>query len=232
MNAAMSRLISTDKPKGYIVTKEGWPFIGAGVLVALIGAVLSFSALFWLGTIWSLANIAFFRNPSRKAPTDSGLVVAGGDGKIIDIVEVSDPLFDLGLCRRVTTFLSVLDVHVNRAPISGTVKDFKYIEGRFKLAFVPEASVENERNAVLIEGDQPGEKVVMVQIAGTVARRIISYMQPGTKVTRGKRCGIIRYGSRVDIYLPLTAEIKVKVGDRVSAGVSVIAQFAKGNVHE
>ncbi len=207
------------------IAKEGWPFVAIGLVAALIGWAFAVALLVWVGLLWSLATALFFRNPPRNVPTESGLIVSPGDGQVIAIESVDDPYFARGMMQRISIFLSVLNVHINRAPFAGVVEGAKYIPGKFLVAYAPKASTINERNAIWIRGTQPGEEAVVVQIAGTIARRIVSYLRPGAQVERGMRYGLIRFGSRVDLFLPQHVVLAVQVGDRVMGGTSVIGRF-------
>ena len=159
----------------------------------------------------------FFRDPERTVTTDDSLLVSGGDGKVIEIMSLPDGGTKVGV------FLSVFDVHVNRVPLSGRVTEVDYRRGRFLAAWNTIASDENERCGVVI--DHPRGTVRIVQVAGLIARRIICRLAEGDTVRRGDRYGLIRFGSRVDLYLPTAAEVTVKIGDRVRGGESIIARF-------
>ncbi|MBI4237132.1 MAG: phosphatidylserine decarboxylase family protein [Deltaproteobacteria bacterium] len=213
-------------PRHCIVTQEGWPFIGLGLPLLAAGWWLQIPWLLWSGGIWAVACALFFRNPSRKIPTTPGAVVAPADGKVIAIESVEEPYFGRGAMQRISIFLSVADVHINRTPIDGVIGGVKYTPGRFLVAYAPKASTDNERNAIWVCNADRQHEVVMVQIAGLVARRIVCYLREGEQVARGMRCGLIRFGSRVDLYLPLDCAITVQVGDRVQGGASVMARFA------
>jgi len=160
----------------------------------------------------------FFRDPERTTPADPGAVVSPGDGKVTDVCTLAD-----GDRRqlRVSIFLSVFDVHVNRAPIAGIVRDVRYQRGKFLNAMSAISAEQNEQNIVTVEGD--GQKVVFKQIAGLLARRIVFHPKIGDRVERGQRVGLIKFGSRVDVLLDAPARVSVKVGDRVKGGASVLA---------
>ena len=167
----------------------------------------------------------FFRDPHRKDPSDASAVVALADGIILGVTNaVPYPRFLPGQAQRVSIFMSVFNVHVNRIPFSGCVRDVNYNPGKFFAAFAEKASLENEQTAVHLETDG-GVKIVFVQIAGLIARRIVCRLAQGDRVRRGERFGLIRFGSRCDLYLPDSVEICVKKGDRVYAGESVIGRF-------
>ncbi|MBI4367445.1 MAG: phosphatidylserine decarboxylase family protein [Deltaproteobacteria bacterium] len=205
------------------LAREGLPFIAAGLAVAAIGGGFGLAWCMALGLGWAAACAFFFRNPRRLAPSEPGLVVAPADGKVIAIAECPEPTFLRRPMRRVSIFLSVLDVHVNRAPIAGTVMGTHYTPGKFCLAYRPEASACNERNAVWLRSVE-GHDCVYVQVAGAVARRIVSYAETGKVFARGERVGIIRFGSRTDCYLPLTWPVEVAMGAMVRGGKTILAR--------
>lgn len=220
------------------VAKEGLPFIGMGVALTLpivgfeamaladgtatpVGIALAVILL--LLTIWV---IAFFRDPERTGPYGPDTVIAPADGKVIMITEVDEPNFLKGKAKRVSIFMNVFNVHVNRYPVDGTVRYTKYLPGKFLNAAEAKSSLENEQSAIGMESH--GRKILFTQIAGLIARRIITYSKVGDVAAQGQRMGLIRFGSRVDVYLPLDAEVKVQLGEHTVAGTSVIASFAKG----
>ena len=176
-------------------------------------------------TLWALMvmSIFFFRDPERKIPDKKGTIVSPADGKVINIDEVDEPTFIGGRAKRISIFLSVFNVHVNRIPVEGVVKFFKYQTGRFHVASLPKASYENEQSIVGLES-QWG-KVIFKQIAGLIARRIVCDVREGSKVKRGERFGIIKFGSRMEVYLPLNAEIKVRLREKVKGGESILGEF-------
>jgi len=209
------------------IHREGYPFIAlfAGVnLLALLIAV-------WLGllllplTIWC---IAFFRDPERNTPTAPGLIISPADGKLLPIVEAAPPP-ELGLGDaprvRLSIFMNVFNVHVNRNPISGTVTGLAYRPGKFFNASFDKASVHNERMAIRLKPDGGGEELVVVQIAGLVARRIVCELAQGQRVARGLRFGMIRFGSRLDVYLPPGAKVVAMPGMRMVAGETILAEM-------
>ncbi|HWP35334.1 MAG TPA: phosphatidylserine decarboxylase family protein [Thermodesulfobacteriota bacterium] len=207
------------------VVREGWPFVGLAALAAAAG----WGAAGWPAGV-PLALLAalvanFFRNPDRPVPADPGLVVAPADGRVVEVADEPAPRLYGGAAKRVSIFMNVLDVHVNRAPIAGRVAEVVYTPGRFLAAYAPKASLENEQNALLLEASS-GRRVLLVQIAGLVARRIVNYARPGDRLARGQRFGLIRFGSRVDVYLPPDARLAVAPGGRVYAGSSVLAHLA------
>jgi phosphatidylserine decarboxylase len=165
----------------------------------------------------------FFRDPERTIPAEPGAVVSPGDGKVTDVCTVADG--DRKQLR-VSIFLSVFDVHVNRSPIAGILREARYQRGKFLNAMSPTSAEQNEQNIVTVEGD--GQKIVFKQIAGLLARRIVFYPKIGDRLERGQRVGLIKFGSRVDVLLDASARVSVKVGDRVKGGASVLAYLQPG----
>jgi phosphatidylserine decarboxylase len=187
-----------------------------------VGAVLH-PALFAAGIAATLFTLYFFRDPERKIVAMPGQIVSPADGKIISIDDVEKNDFLTERCRRVSIFLSVLDVHINRAPVGGTVEMVNYSPGKFAIASTDEASRSNESNEIGIGGEDI--KVAVKQIAGAVARRIVCYCEPSQSVQAGDRIGLIRFGSRTELYVPLDCEIYVKVGQRVKGGISLVGAY-------
>lgn len=167
----------------------------------------------------------FFRNPARTIPRGDGLVLASGDGKVIAVQEEFEPRYMKDQSIRISIFLNLFDVHVNRMPCAGTVVDVAYRPGRFLNAADPDATVHNEQNAVMIETPSK-KKVLCVQIAGLLARRIACWVGPGDVAVPGERFGLIRFGSRMDTFFPVDSRVRVRVGDRVRGGESILAEFA------
>jgi phosphatidylserine decarboxylase len=208
------------------IHREGHKFILGFAVAALILFMLA-PPLGWLGVFATLACAYFFRDPERVTPARPGLAVSSADGKIVTIGTVMPPkelaLGDV-LLTRVSVFLSVLDVHVVRAPVAGRVVHSAYVPGKFLNAELDKASEENERRAMVIE-TTAGEKIGVVLIAGLIARRIVTFVGEGTSLTGGERIGLIRFGSRVDVYLPANAEILVAAGQTAIGGETVLAEF-------
>lgn len=173
--------------------------------------------------IFFLFNFYFFRDPEREIPAGDGLILAPGDGKVVQIERVMEPDYFKSEVRRLSIFLSVFDVHVNRTPISGSVDYFRYIPGKFLLAFKPKASELNEQTVIGIHNGQ--KRILFKQIAGIIARRIVCEISEGDTVAAGSRFGLIRYGSRVDVFYPDNAEISVEIGDHVYGGETIIGSF-------
>jgi phosphatidylserine decarboxylase len=206
--------------------RAGYPFILGGIVAAVIGLIL-WHPIAWLGLIFTLFCLYFFRDPERVPPPRANVFLAPADGLIVSI-EAAIPPAELGLgpqpLPRIAIFLSVLDVHVNRIPISGTITQIAYHAGKFLNAADDKASDENERNALAIRLPT-GQTIAVVQIAGLIARRILCEVTPGQTVTAGQRFGIIRFGSRTDVYLPAGATPLVAVGQRMIGGETVLAEL-------
>lgn len=209
---------------GLPIAREGYPRIATALLVA--------AGLWWVGgTPGSIVGallfafvLGFFRDPERAVPGAPGLIVAPADGRVIKVARVLDDRFLRGEATLVSIFMSPLDVHVNRVPIAGHVVEVRYNAGKYFRAFADKASLDNEQNAVLMEDDH-GRRLCFVQIAGFIARRIVCYLQVGMEAERGQRCGMIMFGSRVDLYLPPEARVCVEVGTHATGGKTVIAQW-------
>lgn len=205
-----------------MIVKEGYPFVAIG-LVASIVATAIFGKTALPVFLLPLYAAWFFRNPRREIPSGDGLILAPADGKILMVVEIDEQRYLKRKARKVSIFMSPFDVHLNRIPCSGKIKKVFYNHGKYLAAFKEKASLDNEQNAVLLETGR-GE-ILFVQIAGWLARRIVCYVKGGEDVQRGQRYGLIRFGSRLDLYLPMETEILVSVGERVRAGETVIARF-------
>jgi phosphatidylserine decarboxylase len=171
--------------------------------------------------------VNFFRDPNRSTPQDEGLVIAPADGKVVAVRKVGENEFFHAEAWMVSIFMSPLNVHVNRSPISGVVRHTRYIKGEYFAAFADKASEKNEQMIVGIEGNH--QKVMFKQIAGFIARRIVCRLTPGDEVTAGERIGMIKFGSRVDVLFPVSATVSVKVGDRTSAGETILGEFSRIN---
>jgi len=208
---------------------EGYPFIGGFALVSLILFWL-WPPLGWLGTFVTLWCAYFFRDPPRVTPVRDGIVVAPADGRVSQVVNAVPPS-DLGLggrpLPRISIFMSVFDCHVNRSPVAGRIERIVYRAGKFLSADLDKASEDNERNAfVILSG--AGVRIAVIQIAGLVARRIVPFAREGDTVAAGQRIGMIRFGSRVDVYLPDGARPLVAEGQKAIAGETVLADFKSG----
>lgn len=206
-----------------ILAREGWPFIAIALALAIgmHGWLNFWMALpFW---VIALFVVQFFRDPPREVPQQPDVVLSPADGRIVKVEAVRDPYANRDALL-ISVFMNVFNVHSNRAAVQGTVQQVTYFPGKFINADLDKASTENERNAVVI--DSHGRTVTLVQVAGLIARRILCYVQPGDVLQRGQRYGFIRFGSRVDVYLPPDAKPLVAPGDKVSATTTLLAQFA------
>ena len=207
-----------------IIAREGWPFLTAFFAVSLALALWVnwwWSVPFWVATIFILQ---FFRDPPRTAPTDPSAVVSPADGRIVAVERSHDPWLQRDALK-ISVFMNVFNVHSNRAPVGAKVENVWYHAGRFFNAAIDKASMENERNAIWLRTPK-GTDITCVQIAGLIARRILCYVKQGDKVDCGQRFGFIRFGSRVDVYLPLDVRISVALGEKVYGGASTLAMLA------
>lgn len=204
-----------------MIAPEGWVFVWVPVCLGVIGLLIGWPWLGWPLIALGLFALFFFRDPDRRCDHSDDVVCSPADGKVIVVGAAPEQLADRGLPRQISVFMSVFDVHVNRAPIDGELVEYHYNKGRKISAFKEKASLENEQN--LSVWDSPHGRIALKQIAGLVARRIVFDHHPGATVERGDRIGLIRYGSRVDVFLPAGARILVRVGDRVRAGSSPLA---------
>lgn len=206
------------------VAKEGYPFIAFCAFLTLVLAAINFIG----GAIFSLLLttfvLVFFRDPERFVPFEKNVVVSPADGKVILVDEGEDQRFTNRKGKRICIFMNIFNVHVNRMPISGKVENIIYKPGKFYNADSTKAELENEYCASIIETENE-KKIAVVQIAGLIARRIICWLEPGDSITTGQRFGLIRFGSRVDIYLPEDTKITVIKGDKVRAGESILAHL-------
>jgi phosphatidylserine decarboxylase len=205
-----------------IIAREGWPFLGLALVAALLASQFLgwWSIPFW---IIALFVLQFFRDPARVIPQDPNAVLSPADGRIVVVGKAHDPYANREALK-ISVFMNVFNVHSNRAPVDGKIEKVDYFPGQFVNADLDKASTENERNALVITAAN-GATVSCVQVAGLIARRILCYVDAGDVLARGQRYGFIRFGSRVDVYLPLSAQPKVAVGDKVSATETVLAQF-------
>ena len=204
------------------IAREGWPFIALSLALALLASSSGFWSLpFWLIFIFC---VQFFRDPARVIAGGPKSVVAPADGRIVVVEEADDPYL-IRRALKVSVFMNVFNVHSNRSPIASRVAQKWYNRGSFFNAALDKASVENERCALHLKTED-GRDITCVQIAGLVARRILNYVEPGAALTAGQRYGFIRFGSRVDLYLPLDTQVKVVIGDKVSASSTVLAELS------
>jgi len=217
-------------PERIPVTLEGVPFIGFSAFLSLVFAQIGWD--FWAVIMLLITAFVlyFFRDPERIIPNESDLVVSPADGKVIEIVEGSEgALQEEGPLWRISIFMNLFNCHVNRAPISGKILKISYKPGRFFAADKKKALIQNEKSAMLIEDDK-GRLLTVVQVAGLVARRIVCRAQVGDQVKQGQRYGMIRFGSRLDVYISKRAKIVVKEGEKVKAGESVLAVLPSDNI--
>jgi len=207
-----------------LIAREGWPFLGISLLVSLAAA---FFVGWWSLPLWlaALFILQFFRDPPREVPDDPQAVVSPADGRVVSVGRAQDPYLKREALK-VSVFMNVFNVHSNRAPVDGTVKERWYFPGRFLNAALDKASLENERNALWLR-TADGRDVTCVQVAGLLARRILCYVEAGAGLARGQRFGFIRFGSRVDVYLPLDAEVKAAIGEKVYAAQTILARLPR-----
>ncbi len=205
-----------------IIAREGWPFLAISLALAVAASAWCAG---WSIPLWIifLFVLQFFRDPAREIPQQAGIVLSPADGRVIKVERTQDP-YGQREAILVSVFMNVFNVHSNRCPVDGTVQKVQYLPGKFVNADLDKASAENERNAVVLQTND-GQTVTFVQVAGLIARRILCYIKAGDALTRGQRYGFIRFGSRVDVYLPLTAIVKVAIGDKVSATTTILAKF-------
>ena len=206
-----------------IIAREGWPFLAAGVAAALAAGWLA--GWWWSVPVWLAVAfvVQFFRDPPRAIPGGERTVVSPADGRIVAVETAEDPYLKRP-ATKVSVFMNVFNVHSNRSPVDGEVKQSWYNRGAFVNAALDKASVENERSALWLRADA-GADVTCVQIAGLIARRILCYAKAGDRLRRGDRFGFIRFGSRVDVYLPGDARVKVALGEKVRASSTVLAEL-------
>ena len=223
-------LADTIKSTFVPIHRAGWPFIAGFAVVTLVFGYFS-TFLFWIGLILTAWCAYFFRDPVRITPLDDRMVISPADG-VVSSVSSAVPPRELGLgsepMTRISVFMNVFSVHVNRSPVRGTVTSIQHTPGKFLSADLDKASEENERNALVI--DSPNGTIGVVQIAGLVARRILCWAEPGAAVGAGERFGLIRFGSRVDVYLPPDAAPRVAMGQTAVAGETVLAEFSAGAI--
>jgi len=208
------------------VAREGMPFILCGIGLIILCLVIPG----WLGAllfaVYTGFAIWFFRDPERVTPPGDDLVICPADGRVVEVTRVEKAPYLDDHAIKVGIFMSPFNVHVNRAPVTGTVEHVEYHRGAFVKADLEKASLINEHNAVILRRED-GVRVLVVQVAGLVARRIVCYLSVGDRAERGRRFGLIRFGSRVDTYLPVTAEIYARPGERVVAGETALGRIPK-----
>ncbi len=206
------------------IAVEGIPFVVIAGIIAVLFYAAGLIIPAVLFTLVTLFVVWFFRNPERTVPPGDNNVISPADGKIIDIREVDETRILKKKMLKISIFMNLFNVHVNRSPCTGKVVDILYNPGKFVSANLDKASLENEQNAVVLE-TPAGEKIIFIQIAGLIARRIVCWLREGQYVKRGERFGLIRFGSRVDVYLPVGTDVRVSLGDKVKAGESILARM-------
>ncbi len=208
------------------IAKEGYPFIGLTAFATLIAAVISFKCTAIIGLLLTGFVVYFFRDPDRIIPHDDpDAIISPADGRIIGVNKVFDDKYLNEQVYKVSIFMNVFNVHVNRVPFDGIVSKIIYTPGKFYSADSERATLENETCAILIDSDGD-RKFAFVQMAGLIARRIVCWAEKNDTVSRGQRCGLIRFGSRVDLYLPESVQLEIAVGQKVKAGESVLGRFS------
>ena len=219
----MSDFVWSEPPSkvAFPVAKAGYPIICAAAFATAVLALLEFAVLALAGLLATFFVCYFFRDPDRVIPNGDGAVVSPADGKVVSVKTLNSSPFFEGTCEKISIFMSVFNVHVNRIPHEGRITKINYHPGKFFSANLDKASSHNEHNAVFME-TETGKKMCMVQIAGLIARRIICQVGEGDRLDRGQRFGLICFGSRVDVYLPSGTDLKVMTGDKLKAGTSVI----------
>jgi len=207
------------------MAKEGLPFLIPVVLLTIILGLMGWKVWMSLGIFSSLFIAYFFRNPKRKIPDLQNVILSPADGRIVHVGECQEERFLKEKTLKVSIFMSLFDVHLNRTPISGKVIERNYLPGRFLVASLEKSSLLNEQNAMILESEDRF-KILLVQIAGFVARRIVCYAKAGDSMRKGEIFGLIRFGSRVDLYLPIVVKSIVRVGQHVKGGESIIGYRA------
>lgn len=206
-----------------IIAREGWPFLAVATLLSVLVTV--FAGWLWALPLWviTLFILQFFRDPPRSIPSGENIVVSPADGRVVRVERVTDPYLKRDALV-VSVFMNVFNAHSNRSPVDGTIKKIWYYPGSFVNAALEKSSLENERNALWIK-TRSGQDVTCVQVAGLVARRILCYVKAKDKLTKGQRYGFIRFGSRLDVYMPVSARVKVALGDKIKASRDVLAEL-------
>jgi len=196
----------------------------AAVITTIAFVIFPFLFVVWL--LFAIFTLYFFRDPNPRVPADKNAILSPAHGKVDVIDTTTEPKFMGGECQRISVFLSVIDIHVQNAPVSGQVVFFEYTEGEFMNAMKSECALHNENALLGFEATEPpGVKMAIRVIAGVLARRIVPYVKAGDVVQKGERIGLVQFGSRADIYLPLNTKIKIKLGDHVVGGETIIATF-------
>jgi phosphatidylserine decarboxylase len=206
-----------------IIAREGWPFLAIALVVAVVLSIVGWWLLAIVAWIVFVFVLLFFRDPARSVPAEANAVLAPADGRIVRIGKARDPYLDRDALM-ISVFMNVFNVHSNRSPVDAAVAEVWYHPGKFVNAALEKASSDNERNALKLVTDK-GAEVMCVQIAGLIARRILCYVKRGDRLERGERYGFIRFGSRVDLYLPADAVPRASVGDKVYATETIVAEL-------
>ena len=206
-----------------LLAREGWFYLSLAILAALFSYFVLGFAIFIVFFLLALFVLQFFRDPHRPIPQEEDVIVSPADGKVIFVGEVDDPHLKRKALK-ISVFMNVFSVHSNRSPLTGQVKKVEHFKGQFVNAALDKASEANERNMIILE-DEKGRSVVSVQVAGLVARRILCYVSEGDRLERGQRYGFIRFGSRVDLFLPQDVKPSIAIGDNVSSGRDILGKF-------
>jgi len=204
------------------IARQGFPFIALALILVALFLWLDLPVGWGISALLTIFVASFFRDPERTSPPGE-TILAPADGRVLLIEEEASPQYP-GKAIKISIFMSVFNCHINRLPVSGKIENILYRPGKFYAADKARASAENEQNALLIRTDQ-GWEILVVQVAGLIARRIVCWVRTGESVKRGERFGLIRFGSRVDLYLPLSTRVSIKRGDRVKAGLTVIGEI-------
>ena len=205
-----------------LIAREGWPHLAIATVFALAVSYF-FGWWSWIAWVIVIFILQFFRDPPRTAPEGQGLVLSPADGRVIKVEKTHDPYLGREAIL-ISVFMNVFNVHSNRSPVDGVISDIWYFPGKFVNADLDKASSDNERNAMYIK-TASGRDITCVQVAGLIARRILCYVSKGDALAKGQRYGFIRFGSRVDIYLPLDAKVKASIGDTVAATSTILAEL-------
>jgi phosphatidylserine decarboxylase len=203
------------------VAKEGFPFLIPSLILTVGVAAIGWTVLTVLGILLTLFIAFFFRNPKREIPDLHNIILSPADGKVIHVGEDQEDRFLKERALKISIFMSVLDVHINRSPVTGKVLERSYHPGRFLVASAEKASLDNEQNALVLEMEDHS-KILVIQIAGFIARRIVCYANAGDRLKMGETFGLIRFGSRVDLYLPANVKPTVRVGQHIKGGESIV----------
>lgn len=207
---------------GMTIVKEGYPFIAGAFVLTLLANWCSWKVAA-VPFLFMCFFIFFFRSPERSIPTDPNVIVSPADGKVMSVADTTEDLFLGAPCKKITIFLSVFDVHVNRSPIAGTIKFRQYTMGRFRPAYEKTVGFENERHTIALVGENVS--VVVTQIAGLIARRIVSWKTLGDTVKKGELYGMIKFGSCTELFVPMNVDVCVRKGDRVTGGETIVGRI-------